>query len=202
MFNCSNSKNKLDLLNAILTVAKTEKELDTVSSILIQIDSWLDKCEVNTEEKSKVYLFIAEAGFDSNITLEFTQKYLEIDPNQALARNAIKIALNLPSVLLFENIAVLDAVKDLKGELLFELLEIFSSKTLSEYNSFVKTNPKFLEKNGLEIEILLNKIRLLTLDSLAIVNVGKRIKYEVISKALGIPLEKVEYWVIDGILIS
>jgi translation initiation factor 3 subunit M len=199
LFNSSKASSKLDIFNAILTVAKDENELDAIAPILKKVDLWLDEWQVDQEQRAQVYLYIAECGFDSTYTFEFILKYLSINQDEEYARNAIKLALNIPSVLLFENVSNLDAVKNLTGDLV-ELLDIFSTKTLSEYNAFIKKHPNVLKENGLESEKLLTKMRLLTLDSLAISNVGKKLGYDAIAKTLDIPVEKVEFWVIDGII--
>jgi translation initiation factor 3 subunit M len=189
---------KISILLSVFQVAKNDQELDVVLPILQKLESWLNELEVDEEKRADLYLCISECGFQPDVTLVFLRKYLSIKPDATLAKKAIHLALGIRSCLLFEDIISLDAVQSLKGEPIWELLNIFTTKSLVDYNAFVKKHPKILSENGLSPEALLEKIRLLTLDAIANVHVGKTIKYEVISKALDIPTEKVEFWVIDG----
>lgn len=79
----------------------------------------------------------------------------------------------------------------------FELLTIFAEKDLEDYNDFNDEHEGFIEKEHLNGEVLLRKIRLLTFASLAASAPSREIPYEQIAKALQIPIEEVEWWVID-----
>jgi hypothetical protein len=193
------TETKISILLSLFKVAKSDQELDVVVPVLQKLESWFNELQVGEEKQAELYLYISECGFEPSVTLTHLQKYLRIKQDVSLAKKAIKLALGIRSCLMFEDIITLDAVQKLRGELLWELLNIFTTKNLADYNAFVKKHPNFLSENGLSQEALLEKIRLLTLDSIATVHVGKTIKYEVISKALEIPVDKVEFWVIDGI---
>ena len=80
-----------------------------------------------------------------------------------------------------------------------ELLEIFSEKELEDYNDFRDEHDSFIENEGLDNSKLHRKMRLLTLASVAASNNTREIEYKQIAKALQIPSEDVEMWVIDVI---
>jgi translation initiation factor 3 subunit M len=79
------------------------------------------------------------------------------------------------------------------------LLEIFSEKELEDYNDFRDENEDWLEKQDLNNSTLHRKMRLLTLASVAASTNSKELEYKRIAKALQIPIEDVEMWVIDVI---
>lgn len=80
-----------------------------------------------------------------------------------------------------------------------ELLDIVSEKELEDYNDFRDEHDGFLEENDLDNDKLHRKMRLLTLASLAASTHSKELEYKRISKALQVPSEEVEMWVIDVI---
>lgn len=80
-----------------------------------------------------------------------------------------------------------------------ELLEVISEKELEDYNDFCDEHDSFLEDNNLDGEKLHRKMRLLTLASLAASTNSRELEYKRIAKALQIPAEEVEMWVIDVI---
>ena len=80
-----------------------------------------------------------------------------------------------------------------------ELLEIFSEKELEDYNDFRDEHDGFVEEQGLNNSKLHRKMRLLTLASVAASTNSRELEYKRIAKALQVPSEDVEMWVIDVI---
>lgn len=80
-----------------------------------------------------------------------------------------------------------------------ELLEIFSEKDLEDYIDFNDEHDGFLEAERLDNEVLYRKMRLLTLTSLASATASRELEYIRVAKALQIPIEDVETWIIDVI---
>jgi len=80
-----------------------------------------------------------------------------------------------------------------------ELLEIFSEKDLEDYVDFNDEHDGFIEKEGLDNEVLYRKMRLLTLASVAATTNSRELEYQRVAKALQIPMEDVETWIIDVI---
>lgn len=80
-----------------------------------------------------------------------------------------------------------------------ELLEVVAEKELEDYNDFRDEHDGFIESEGLDNSKLHRKMRLLTLASLAASTPSRELEYKRISKALQVPSEDVEMWVIDVI---
>lgn len=80
-----------------------------------------------------------------------------------------------------------------------ELLEVVSEKELEDYNDFRDEHEGFIEQEGYDNSKLHRKMRLLTLASLAASTSSRELEYKRISKALQVPAEDVEMWVIDVI---
>lgn len=70
---------------------------------------------------------------------------------------------------------------------------------LDDYNDFTDEHSGWLEEQGLDNSILYRKMRLLTLASLAASSQSRSLPYNQIARALQIPSEDVEMWVIDVI---
>lgn len=120
---------------------------------------------------------------------------------QNLAIRAMNVALLSNTQFDFHNLTSLPVIQALNEThpIHYELLSIFSQKELEDYNDFRDEHSGWIEKQGLDNSKLERKMRLLTLASVAASNSTQELEYEQISKALQIPLEDVEMWVIDVI---
>ncbi|KAI9887030.1 MAG: hypothetical protein M1823_001174 [Watsoniomyces obsoletus] len=139
-----------------------------------------------------------------------------------LSLRALRTALLHPSHFDFSDLTPLDAMRGLQrtDPIWFELLEIFNGKNLDDYEDFREEHDSeesedsssddtsssdkehsgsWLEKNGLDDGILTRKIRLLTLTSLAASSGSRSLPYASIARALSVPQDDVEMWVIDVI---
>lgn len=74
-----------------------------------------------------------------------------------------------------------------------------SEKELEDYNDFRDEHDGFIEEEGLDNSKIHRKMRLLTLASLAASTSSRELEYKRIAKALQVPSEDVEMWVIDVI---
>lgn len=83
----------------------------------------------------------------------------------------------------------------------YELLELFNSEGLEDYTEWLDSHPDFLSHQKLDPAVLMRKMRLLTLASLAAVETQheRSLPYARIARALSISAEDVEMWVIDVI---
>lgn len=121
-----------------------------------------------------------------------------------LAVRALTSALKLPGVFDFTPLTASDAIQALRSSdgTLFELFEIFTSDTLDAYEEFIAATPLSSISGGVLAdadEALQNKMRLLTLASLAASTPSRSLAYSTIASALRVPVEDVEKWVIDTI---
>ncbi|KAL1643516.1 hypothetical protein SLS58_004876 [Diplodia intermedia] len=200
---------------AILRVVKSSSTFENLKSQLKNIDSWLAQWESDEEEQRKLYLAIAEAaqeGGEDETAYQYLIKALRTIPAEEAANQeardlsvrALKTALMHPAHFDFQDLTALDSIQALRKSdpVHFELLEIFTSELLEEFNDFQEEHDEFIEKEeGLEGAQLTRKMRLLTLASLAAQATGqtRSLPYAQITKALQIPSEEVELWVIDVI---
>ncbi|EOD43157.1 hypothetical protein GTA08_BOTSDO03065 [Neofusicoccum parvum] len=200
---------------AILRVVKTTSTFENLKSQLKHIDSWLAQWESDEEEQRKLYLAITDAAQengDDEVAYQYLIKALRTIPTEEAANQeardlsvrALKTALMHPAHFDFQDLTALDSIQALRKSdpTHFELLEIFTSELLDEFNDFNEEHADFVEKEeGLDAAPLTRKMRLLTLASLAAQATGqtRSLPYAHISKALQIPGEEVEMWVIDVI---
>ena len=120
---------------------------------------------------------------------------------RSLSIRTLKTALTQPTLFTFHELINLDSVQALRSSdsTIYELLEIFNAEILDEYIDFLDEHDDFLAEQGLDEAILERKMRLLTFASLAAQSHTRSLPYASISKALRIPVEDVEMWVIDVI---
>ncbi|KAI9924134.1 hypothetical protein ASPWEDRAFT_26268 [Aspergillus wentii DTO 134E9] len=180
-----------------------------------QLPTWLASWELDEEEAQKLHLAVAEAAQvagDTELAQTHTIQALQTIPaNNAaskeardLAVRALSSALQHPTVFDFTPLTASDAVQALRtsDSTLFELLEIFTSDTLDAYEDFVAATPLTSISEGVLAnagEALQNKMRLLTLASLAASTPSRSLPYSTIASSLRVPSEDVEKWVIDTI---
>lgn len=120
---------------------------------------------------------------------------------QNLSIRALKIALLSSTHFDFHDLTALPTIQALSDShpIYSELLEVVSEKELEDYNDFRDEHDGFIEDEGIDNSKLHRKMRLLTLASLAASTNSRELEYKRISKALQVPSEDVEMWVIDVI---
>ncbi|KAE8360840.1 eukaryotic translation initiation factor 3 subunit M [Aspergillus caelatus] len=180
-----------------------------------QLPTWLSSWELDEEEAQRLHLAVADAaqaaGDPELAQTHIVQALQTIPAAQAsskeardLAIRALTSALTHPAVFDFTPLTASDAVQALRSSdsTLFELLEIFTADTLDAYEAFVTATPLAGISGGVLAdagEALQNKMRLLTLASLAASAPSRSLPYATIAAALRVPAEDVEKWVIDTI---
>ncbi|KAI9100413.1 hypothetical protein DFS34DRAFT_614520 [Phlyctochytrium arcticum] len=207
----TNSPVRYDIFVAILKVAAQGGELDVVTPHLSSLDSWIAEWGISLNQRRAFYLLLSqklEEGEFTQQAFDYLLKYLSTFDNadaKALAEakphaiRAVKDAIRISTVLDFEDLFKLQAVQALKPNKLFDLLKIFLNESLQQYQAFVKANPKFIAEQGLSEEDNLNKMRLLSMVTLAADHVQGEVAYDTIATALDIPDDEVEIWVINVI---
>ena len=191
---------------------RSSSTFENLKSQLQNLDSWIAQWETDEEDQRKLYLGIADVAEESG---EVEQAYLYLlralrtltldeassEEARSLASRALKSALSHPTHYDFQDLIALDPIQALRKSdaTSFELLEIFSSELLDDYTDFKDEHDGWIEEQGLDDAILYRKMRLLTLASLAASTSTRSLPYQHIAKALQIPSEDVEMWVIDVI---
>ncbi|KAI5295217.1 hypothetical protein KEM55_006288, partial [Ascosphaera atra] len=185
------------------------------SQLRTQLPGWIAEWSLSAADTQRLHLAIADAASDAgDAELSYAHVLAALQAVPAaeastagareIATRALGSALTLPFVFDFTPLTDSDAVQGLRASdaSLFELLEIFSADTLDAYEEFLSTTPLASINNaavaGAE-SVLLTKMRLLTLASLAASTPSRSLKYDDIAAALRIEKSEVERWVIDGI---
>ena len=197
---------------AILRVVRSSSSFEALKSQLKNIDSWLALWETDEEDQRKLYLSIAEVAEEAG---EEEQAYLYLiralrtvpadDASSGEARTlsikALRSALLHSSHFDFQDLTALDSIQALRKSdpIYFELLEIFNAELLDDYNDFTDEHEGWIEEQAMDTSAIYRKMRLLTLASLAASTQSRSLPYQHISRALQIPSEDVEMWVIDVI---
>ncbi|KAK7550659.1 hypothetical protein IWX49DRAFT_373363 [Phyllosticta citricarpa] len=208
----ADSESRYHVFLAALRVVRSSSYFESLKQQLKNIDSWIAQWDVEEEAQRKLFLAISEAAQDNGED-ELAYQYLiralrTIASEQSstqeardLSIRALKTALMHPTHFDFQDLTALDSIQALRKSdpVHFELLEIFTSEHLEEFNDFKDEHPEFITKESLDEDALNRKMRLLTLASLAATNQARALPYAHISKALQIPAEEVEMWVIDVI---
>ncbi|KAL8928265.1 MAG: hypothetical protein Q9208_001975 [Pyrenodesmia sp. 3 TL-2023] len=198
---------------AILRVIRSSGSFELLRPQLKNLDTWITQWDTDEEDQRKLYLSIAEAAEEASGEEEQSYLYLlralrtipseEASSQEArqLSIRALKSALSYPTHFDFQDLTSLDSIQALRKSdpILFELLDIFNAQVLDDYNDFKDEHDDFISEQSLSDETLTRKMRLLTLASLAASTQSRSLPYQHISRALQIPSEDTEIWVIDTI---
>lgn len=197
---------------AILRIVRGSSSFENLRPQLKNLDSWIAQWETDEEDQRKLYLSIAdvaeEAGEDEQSYFYLLRALRTISSNEVtsdeartLSVRALKSALSHPTHFDFQDLTAVDAIQALRKSepTYFELLEIFNAELLDDFNDFKDEHDTWIEEQGLDDPILYRKMRLLTLASLAASTQSRSLPYQHIARALQIPSEDVEMWVIDVI---
>jgi|UniRef100_A0AC35GSB2 translation initiation factor 3 subunit M len=176
--------------------AKLTKFLDISTSTL---NSYFSEWKLTVEQQREVLRVLHAALLSDNrpqqaaeVMSRLLQTYTHADASNAEqdALECVRTAIIDPQTFSFDHLLRIQAVKHLEKNhsALFKLLKIFSHGRLNEFKIFVKENPKFIsEKLKIEEGLLLKKIKILTLISLAEQN--KVLSYEQLQKELELQTE-------------
>jgi len=157
----------------------------------------LEHCDTNKYvRESYQYILRALRTFDPK-----EPKEVSSTEAQELSLRALKAALLSSTHFDFHDLTSLPTIQALSDShpVYAELLEVVSEKELEDYNDFRDEHDGFLEESELDNSKIHRKMRLLTLASLAASTNTRELEYKRISKALQVPSEDVEMWVIDVI---
>lgn len=162
----------IDAANCSHLIGEMDTEVAT-------IESYLQLWGTDTEGKRRILRALHQALLNDHradqaakvmIALLGTYTAKDAGAAQADARECVRTAVVDPKSFSFDHLVRLDAVQQLQKSdpLMHEALELFTSGTLKDYQEFVKKNPTFVtEKLRVKEEVLVKKIRLLTMMSIA-----------------------------------
>ncbi|KAJ3401891.1 Eukaryotic translation initiation factor 3 subunit M [Chytridiales sp. JEL 0842] len=203
---------RYDVFTAIVKVAAANGDMDLLVDTLSQLEGFFKVWGSTVEQKRALYLLLSDKlkatkeydheAFD--LLLKYLTTFESATSDKSVLEHstrAIKEAIAIPAVTNFEDLYRLAAIQSLKSTQpkLLDLLHIFLDKTLKDYKSFIKKNPDFVSKAGLDEAKNVKKMRLLSLATLAAAHVDVDVSYSVIAETLEIGEADVELWIIDGI---
>ncbi|KAG8993033.1 hypothetical protein FRB94_011090 [Tulasnella sp. JGI-2019a] len=197
---------RLQVYNALLTVASSQDDVDVLSIRASEVEQWLKEWQIPQEEKSGLLKRISEAFAKSNQLsksyeyLQMCTKSLPSSSSEATPAtlDTIALALRLPSVFDFDSVLRLDSIKTVKDHPLLSLVRTLLGGSFTDFEKWMSSNDSVLGQFKLDKIALERKMRLLTLAGLGTQSVGSMIPYSNIASALHIDVKDVETWVIDG----
>lgn len=162
------------LLKVVAQAGTTENvntDLDTVKK-WIEVD-W----QLSRDKTNNVLRLLYEALKESKhsqaagkVMVELLGTYTEDNASAARddAHRCIVNSLADPNTYLFDHLLTLRPVKFLEGELIHELLTIFVSGTLHDYQAFFNAHQDFVKSVGLSHDANIKKMRILTFLGMAV----------------------------------
>ena len=208
----SASVSRYHVFLAVLKIVRSSGSFEILRPQLKSLGAWLSQWGVDEEDQRKLHLEISNAADEAGekeqayiyllrALRNFSDDEASTEEAQSLSAKAISLALSDPRHFDFQDLTGLESVQCLRrtNPTLFELLEIFNAGQLDEFTVFCDEHEGWVETLGMDQTILARKMRLLTLASLAASTQSRALPYQQISKALQVPTEDVEVWVIDVI---
>ncbi|KAI9499645.1 hypothetical protein BDB00DRAFT_948678 [Zychaea mexicana] len=191
----------------LVDVTAQADELDSLYSQLEHIDKWIKQWGIDKETERQLYSHLSEklkqAG-EEKLSFDFSLKKLATYDDatfdssvETFAKDLVLQAISIENWFAFEELFQHSVVQKIKGSPEYELLDVFLNGSLSTYKTFASSHADLLKRTNEENNI--TKIRLLALASLGCENLSRELSYAEIAKALEIPEEEVEMWVIDVI---
>lgn len=201
------------VFSAILDVITQSSNYDLIRPYLPQVVEWLSQWGADPAQQRQLYLRIsrvAKEDGEEEEALEYLIEALRTIPSaetssdeaRKLSVDALKSALSSPTHFDFEDLTSLDSIQALRSSdpIYFQLLEIFTADMLDDFVDFKDEHNGWIDEQDLDDSVLTRKMRLLTFASLAAsAGQSRSIPYSTITKALQIPTEDLEMWVIDVI---
>jgi translation initiation factor 3 subunit M len=198
-----------------LGMALEGKVPELVIPTLRKLDALVKEWAIGVKEQRNLYLLatkILREGKtkDSKDAFNFLVKYLSTfgkdeagsaEAKEGAARAAVDY-IKAPDAFqsdLLELAPVQALEKDSEHAPLFELLQIFLTKTVDAYLAWEKTHGALLKKLGLSHEDNLTKSRLLSLSALGTQTTSGEISYKQVEETLQIEEDDVELWIVRAI---
>eukprot|EP00299_Pterocystis_sp_00344_P018313 c9147_g1_i1.p1 GENE.c9147_g1_i1~~c9147_g1_i1.p1 ORF type:complete len:425 (-),score=99.02 c9147_g1_i1:155-1429(-) len=201
---------RVQVLQTIVDFASSNSLHTSLSSSFAQAKLWAQLCGASPAQTRallrSIFDSIVSSSTHNAVNLEVITSYLALYQGETdfssvkeAATFAVIEAIRLPDVFRFESLYQLDAVKSLEKQnrQLFELFTIFSVHRLNDLTTFDNQNSGFIAGLGLDRSSVFDKMKLLTLASLA--SEQSQISYDNVASGLDVPVAEVEVWVIRAL---
>ncbi|KAK3102842.1 hypothetical protein FSP39_014346 [Pinctada imbricata] len=195
---------RADLYVSMVKLAQQSDLVPQLQLNLDQIKKWISQWDISTVKLQNLLRSIHDALIDSNMSematkvmIDLLGTYTEDNASQAKndAHRCIVTHLGDPNTFLMDHLLTLKPVKFLEGELIHDLLTIFVSGKIADYQQFYKNNTDFVTSLGLSHDQNLRKMRFLTFIQMA--ENRKEIDYNVIEKEMQLEEDDIEDFIID-----
>lgn len=209
------SSNRYLVFTTLLELASSNDELDLLADALTALPSRLAVWNIDAAKKSGLLASAAsalESADQGQRAYQFHLAHLRFLSTssvsgagsdsaeaKAAAEKTIVAALRLPKLFDFEELVDIDAVKQLSGQPVGELLDVFVKGNTADWDAWKGAHSSDVDRLGLSVAQLDRKIRLMDLAALCSRSVSSEVPYTAIASALGINVDDVEVWVIDVI---
>lgn len=189
---------QLDLISFYLDACKKFGALKELASDYKWVESFSLKDEVKMETYKKLYALFKESMLLKE-ALDVVLKYFKLAAAHKTIDNALLKSVVLDCIrdldyfdlLVFKDFEVDDVV--LKG-----LVDQFLTGSMSSYTKFAESNKPWFEKNSLDMNAMLNKMKFYAICELFAANLRQKISFKQVSESISEKEENVEMWVIDA----
>ncbi|KAI7824438.1 hypothetical protein BX661DRAFT_185325 [Kickxella alabastrina] len=204
-------KARSDVFEGMVSVAARAQLLGTLVPLVSRLPSMLGEWGVAAEDKARILLALRtalDAAALSNEAYEAEVVFLEVvgaehERSAEVASSAIVRFANLLAICDIDALASLASVQELnkRGALgdAGAVLNALLSSDFGQWAQFAADKAGALKALGVDAERAADKVRLLTVASVAAENLGQDVPFGVIAKAIGIDEDDVELWIIDVI---
>uniref|UniRef100_A0A7S0ZIH8 Eukaryotic translation initiation factor 3 subunit M n=1 Tax=Timspurckia oligopyrenoides TaxID=708627 RepID=A0A7S0ZIH8_9RHOD len=202
-------KVRFQLLLRMISLAQNAHKSALLRSVFDKSEQFADSWSLSLVDRRVLFDAISTAllndGF-SNEAHEYELKALKsVDSNETAAdadraAKTVVSAIRLDSRFRLDELLEIPSVQALESSnaLLWGLLNILVTGSLSDYTAYASKNGPFLESElRLSHEALLTKMRLLTFASLGMDK--QELTYDEVSSALDVPKSETEMWVVRAI---
>lgn len=204
------------LLSLIKFCAKSDnlsKVLGPIDARVGRVERWVSEWELTESQQKQLWALVFDThAEDGRILYESSLKYFALHEDADLKASpelrerivkALLITIRSPDLFRCDELSQSRIVQQLEGDAQFaplhRLLHIMARDTYSEFLTFAgeAASKSFMESHKLPVAACGDKMRLLTLVSLAHAN--KELGYKAVADALRIDLSEVETWVMQAI---
>jgi len=201
-----NSKDRYTVYIHLAKCSLQVKNLEYFPTSLSVVKKYFKTWQSTTEEIQVLYRLLFESlsqmGDSTNalkIVIELLGTFDKDTASKSRddAHKCIVYCINDPNIFVFDSLLLLEPIKYLEGELIHNLFTIFVSGKLNQYMEFYEAHKTFVTQTGMSHEKNIDKLRILTLMTLAENN--KELPFDLLQKQLKIEADEIESFVIDAI---
>lgn len=201
-----NSKDRYTVYIHLAKCSLLVKNLEYLETSLDEVKRYFKIWKSNKEEIQALYRLLFDALSqmnDSSNALKVVHELLSTFDKETASKSrddahrCIVYCINDPNIFVFDSLLLLEPIKYLEGELIHNLFTIFVSGKLNQYMEFYEAHKTFVSQTGMNHEKNIDKLRILTLMSLAENN--KELPFDLLQKQLKIEGGEIESFVIDAI---